>query len=215
MREYIVNLTNNLIGKHGFDLMFNSMKTRDLADGWEGIFVKLICDTISSRDVREMSPETLGKVMCSLEGSELPAYNPGLYFGKPDQYLRGIVSSFLAWQIRYRLDASALERHSKIPPYVSKNTVAKVHDSGFKAIIDGLAGKRTQKIHTTEDAVRLTLNTGFTNDDKGVMPEVLAYLKRHPEQVMEYGMQLQDAYNIEDRRTPMVKMALTLKSALK
>jgi len=215
MREYIVNLTNNLIGKHGFDLVFESMRTRDLADGWEGIFVKLVCDTISSRDVRGWSPETLGKVLCSLEGSELPAYNPGLYFGRPDQYLRDVVSSFLAWQIRYRLDAAVLERHSKIPPYASKNTAAKVQDSGFKAVIDGLAGKRAQKANTTKDAVQLTLSTGLTSDDKGVMPEVLAYLKQHPDQIMEFGMQIQDAYNVEDRRTPIVKMALALRSALK
>ena len=117
MKKYIVNLTNNLIGKHGFDLMFKSMNDQDFADGWQSRFVKLVRDTIGSRDVREMSPETLGKVICSLEGSELPAFNPGLYFGKLEQYLRDIVSSFLAWSICYRLDSDALKRHDKIPPY--------------------------------------------------------------------------------------------------
>ena len=126
MREYIVNLTNNLIGKHGFDLMFESMKAQGFADGWQSKFVKFVCDTISSRDVRTWSPETLGKVMCSLDGNELPCINPGLYFGKPEQTLRDFVSNFLAWSICYRLDASALERHNKIPAYAANKTANKI-----------------------------------------------------------------------------------------
>ena len=117
MREYIVNLTNNLIGKHGFDLVYESMKGRGDILGVKEEFVRLVNITIGSNDVRSMSPETLGKIVCSLEGSELPGYNPGLFMGDPAEFLRGITSSFLAWSIRYRLDPDALARHSKIPPY--------------------------------------------------------------------------------------------------
>jgi len=120
MKEYIVNLTNDLIGRHGLDLVFETMKQRASqtnTDAWKEEFVYLVRAQISSRSIRKMSSETLGKVICSLEGSELPAFNPGLYFGEPEQYLRDIVSSFLAWSIRYRLDSDALKRHDKIPPY--------------------------------------------------------------------------------------------------
>jgi len=131
MREYIVNLTNDLIGKHGLDLVFETMKERAgkaKADAWKEEFVNLVRAQISSRSIREMSPETLGKVVCSLEEDELPCYNPGLFFGKPDQYLRDIVSSFLAWSIRYRLDEEARKRHGKIPAYQGrKRTEADVN----------------------------------------------------------------------------------------
>jgi len=217
MREYIVNLTNNLIGKHGFDLMFNSMKAENLAEGWQEIFAKLVRSTISPRDVRKMSPETLGKVMCSFEEDELPScYNPGLFFGKPDQYLKNIVSYFLAWSIRCRLEVTDGAEHGKIPAYVSKNTPQRKPFAWYYAATAGLSSsQKAQKVHTTKDAVRLALSTGLVDDTEGVMPEVLTYLKQHPGQILEYGMQIQDAYNVDDHRTPIVKMALTLQSALR
>ena len=123
MKEYIVNLTNNLIGTYRFDRMFQNMKTAkeisvEVHDDWKEEFVRLVTLTLSTDiGVNEMSPETLGKIVCSMEGGELPCYQPAEYFGKPDQYLRNIVSSMLAWSIRYRLDGDALKRHDKIPPY--------------------------------------------------------------------------------------------------
>lgn len=123
MREYIVNLTNNLIGKHGFDLMFESMKARAKQDkegsDWEREFVRWVAVTISSGDVREMSPKTLGKIVCSVEDHERPChYQPPSFYGcTPDQYLRSLASSFLAWSILYRFIPHILVRNSEIPPY--------------------------------------------------------------------------------------------------
>ena len=122
MREYIVNLTNNLIGTYGFHRMFQKMKDEEgteieARDGWKEEFVRLVSLTLTTDEVRNMSPETLGKIVCSMEGGELPCYQPAGYFGKPDQYLRNVVSSMLAWSIRYRLDEDACKRHSKMPPY--------------------------------------------------------------------------------------------------
>jgi hypothetical protein len=117
MRTYIVNLTNNLIGNHGFDLVFQSMKSEAKNAEWKEGFVNLVLVTISSREIREMSPETLGRVVCDFEGFELPCYQPSGYFGNPDQYLRNVVSSMLAWSIRYRLDDAVRKSHDKIPPY--------------------------------------------------------------------------------------------------
>ena len=143
MREYIVNLTNNLIGKHGFDLMFDSMKSRAQTPEYKEKFVELVHITIGSRDVREMSPETLGKVMCSFEGSELPAVTPSLFFGYPDEFLRNAVSRFLSYSIRYRLEVAHGYIHGRIPPYMSKNLgPQKLPDSGFKKVINDLAARR-------------------------------------------------------------------------
>ncbi len=105
--------------------MFRSMKAEkgteiEAEDGWKEEFVRLVNLTISAREIREWSPETLGKVICSLEGHELPCYSPASFFGKPDQYLRNIVSSMLAWSIRYRLEVADGTEHGKVPAYVSK-----------------------------------------------------------------------------------------------
>lgn len=120
MRQYIVNLTNNLIGTHGFDLVFESMKAQKKTVEWKEEFVHLVLVTIGSREVRAMSPETLGKVICSMMELELPAYTPGHFFGKPEQYLRDIASSMLAWSIRYRLDEGSRKYHGMVPAYVVK-----------------------------------------------------------------------------------------------
>lgn len=118
MRLYIVNLTNYLIGKHGFDLMFGNMKARaKSAPRWKQEFVSWVHVTISSKDVREMSPETLGKVMCSFEGCELLGIRPASFLGEPGECLRDLVSLFLAQSIRYRLDNDVRRHLPDVPPY--------------------------------------------------------------------------------------------------
>ena len=214
MRQYIVNLTNNLIGKHGFDLMFRHMGTDAVNKlGWKEGFVRLVNMTISAREVRKMSPETLGKVVCSFEQSEIPCNTPAFFFGEPDQFLRNTVSHFLAWSIRYRLDESVRAHHGRIPAYVSKRAPGREIDPGFKK--PGCKWSDTSKKARTAGAVLLTLSTGLVDDDGGVISNVLAYLKENPDQILEFGIQIQDAYPEHDRRTPMVKMALVLKEALK
>lgn len=121
MREYIVNLTNQLIGKHGFDLMFDSIKSSAAQKGWDESswkehFETIVRTTISSRDIREMSHETLGKVMCAIEEHDIPCINLEFY-GKPEQFLRNSISLLLAYVIRYRIEAGRGQEQRLIPAY--------------------------------------------------------------------------------------------------
>lgn len=146
MKEYIVNLTNNLIGKYGLNLVFESMKATN-PSGHTQQFFKLVYMTISSNDVREMSPETLGKVICSMEGDEIPAMCPADYMGNPDAYLRLAASKFLAWSILYRFDSVALKRHTRIPAYflLAGKANTKTVSPEFRGLVDKLVEDRRQK----------------------------------------------------------------------
>lgn len=198
MREYIVNLTNNLIGEHQFDSMTVNFDKEDA-------FVAQAMNELLVQNVGRMSYETLGRIMCEFDGQDIwPGIRIACLFFPDracDVEMRKIVSNALAQCIWNRLSG-------RIDPAYTRR-------GSRKATIGSLAGKQTQKVCTTKDAVRLALSTGLADDTKGVMPEVLAYLKQHPDQIMEYGMQIQDAYSVNDRRTPIVKIALTLQSALK
>ena len=222
MRTYIKNLTDNLIGKHGFDLVFDSMRNSAAARGWKESswkeqFVEFVHLTINAQDIRAMSDETLGKVFCSIEESDIPAVSLN-FFGNPERFLRDSISRLLAYTIRYRIDAARGQKQGKIPPYLSSSTGRHI-SLACKAVIDGetnqRADERTLKVGTTKEAVRLTLSTGLVDDSDGVMPAVLDYLEENPGAIIDYGMLIQEAYHAEDRRTPIVKLALTIKLALK
>ena len=146
MKEYIVNLTNNLIGKHGFDLIFESMKATN-PSGHTQQFFKLVHMTIGSNDVRDMSPETLGKVICSIDGDEIPIMYPAEYAGNPDGYLRSAVSKFLAWSILYRFDSVALKRHTRIPAYflLAGKANTKTVSPEFRGLVDKLVEERQKQ----------------------------------------------------------------------
>ncbi|MDO8633074.1 MAG: hypothetical protein Q7K38_00790 [Candidatus Wildermuthbacteria bacterium] len=104
MRQYIVNLTDNLIGKNRYDEI-----VRRIGIGNE--FVRHVKIDLECGDVRNMSPETLGKIMCSFEvgdvvASQLELFEGVHFSGDCEEMLRELVSLCLAYVIRDRLDTS-------------------------------------------------------------------------------------------------------------
>ncbi len=121
MRAYIVNLTDNLIGKHHFDKMAETM-----AKDWGG-FLNFVKMSLETHDVREMNPETLGKIMCSFEVGDVLANKEQLfqkiYFaGDCEAMLRDLVAVCLAFAIADRLDPEA-EFGTLVPPYRPRKTI--------------------------------------------------------------------------------------------
>lgn len=119
MTPYIVNLTNSLIGKHRFnDLFFNRHRSFD----YKTKFIEMVAYDLEMNDVRQMNPETLGRVLCSLETGDVLTGKKeilgGLHFsGDPGETLREMVAVCLAYVIRDRLDPDMAD--SGIPRYKS------------------------------------------------------------------------------------------------
>lgn len=67
MRQYIQNLTDNLIGKNRYDEIW--WKRIQNADE----FLRYIKTDLETGDVRDMKAETLGKIMCSFETGDVMA----------------------------------------------------------------------------------------------------------------------------------------------
>lgn len=131
MREYIVNLTNNLIGKNRYDEIFRRMDNRNE-------FLTHVKFDLDSGDVRDMTPETLGKIMCSFEIGDVLSSHPGkevTFSGDCEDFLRETVSLCLAYAIRGRLNQELEPAYQRRGPF-------DLEQSGFKGVIDSLAGKR-------------------------------------------------------------------------
>ncbi|GEM_PF-2106000 len=131
MREYIVNLTNNLIGKNRYDEVFRRMDNRNE-------FLTHVKFDLDSGDVRDMTPETLGKIMCSFEIGDVLSSHPGkevTFSGDCEDFLRETASLCLAYAIRGRLN-------QELEPAYQRRGSFDLEQSAFKGIIDNLAGKR-------------------------------------------------------------------------
>jgi hypothetical protein len=117
MTPYIKNLTNNLIGKHRFDEFFRRRIGKTS-------FIDSVRIMLETADVRVMNPETLGRVLCSLEIGDVMLGKKelfgGLHFsGDPGETLREMVAACLAQVIHDRLDPSMTG--SQIPRYKSSH----------------------------------------------------------------------------------------------
>ena len=108
MRTYIVNLTDNLIGEHRLEEMFYGSSTSES-------FLKTI-DPLIFHSVQYWSPETLGKVIASVEQLECPTLDIELGTDMI-RYLRILAARLLARSILYRLEVACGESHGKIPAY--------------------------------------------------------------------------------------------------
>lgn len=102
MREYIVNLTNNLIRKNRYDELFTKMNN-------PGEFLAHVTFELESQDIHAMNPEKLGTIMCSLETGDVIARKHELlgslnFSGDCEETLRQFVALCLAYVIRERLD---------------------------------------------------------------------------------------------------------------
>ncbi len=109
MREYILNLTNNLIAKNHYEQVDLKMRAEQ---NYPSNLVEHIKWDLAAGDVRKMNPETLGRVMCSLETGDVMASKQELlvdnlgFAGDCEDLLRELVSLCLAFLIRDRLDYS-------------------------------------------------------------------------------------------------------------
>lgn len=132
MNQYIVNLTDNLIGRHRLDERFRRTS--------KSSFVTQVTDILEFDDVKKMNPETLGRVLCSLETGDVAAGKSDLFSrlhfsGDPGETLRELVSICLAYVIHSRLDPGMQE--SQIPRYKStRNHQRQVREFGEKPTSD-------------------------------------------------------------------------------
>lgn len=137
MKQYIVNLTNHLIGKNRFDE--TSYRIGNLEK-----FVEHVKTDLEAGDVRTMSPAKLGEIMCSFEigdviASKKDLFN-GVHFGGDcEELLRELVSLCLAYAIRDRLSE---ERLPGIPKWEGR---IPDFQAGARKVIDNLVARRNQR----------------------------------------------------------------------
>jgi hypothetical protein len=134
MKQYIVNLTNHLIGKNRFDETFYRIGNLEK-------FVGHVKTDLEAGDVRIMSPAKLGEIMCSFEIGDVMAgkkdlFNGVHFSGDCEEMLRELVSLCLALAIRDRLSE---ERLPGIPRWEGR---VPGFQAGFRNVIDDLAAKR-------------------------------------------------------------------------
>ncbi len=118
MKEYIANLTNNIIGKNNYAQMWDEMDDPDE-------FVGFVMIDLAYGDLQVMKMETLGKIMGSFELGDVQASKEellrGVYFtGDCKEFQIALVASCLARVIRDRLDPFHYEG---IPSYRRKRKV--------------------------------------------------------------------------------------------
>lgn len=104
MRKYIVDLTDHLIAKNNYVQTFRKLDKK--------LFLGFVKNDLYCGDVKEMSPGTLGKIMCSFEVGDITAKHPGKgvpFSGDCEEMLREIVALCLAYVIRDRLDPNEQE----------------------------------------------------------------------------------------------------------
>lgn len=102
MRQYIQNLTDNLIGKNRYDDI--RKRIQDSAK-----FLEHVQHDLEAGDVRDMRPETLGKIMCSFDIGDVMASKKEItermhFAGDCEEMLRELVSLCLAYAIRDRVE---------------------------------------------------------------------------------------------------------------
>ncbi len=137
MKQYIVNLTNHLIGKNRFDEIFYRIGNP------EG-FVKHVKTDLEAGDIRTMSSTKLGEIMCSFEIGDVitgqkDLFNGVHFSGDCEELLRELVSLCLAYAIKDRLSE---ERLPGIPKWEGR---IPGFQAGVRKVIDHLVAQRDQR----------------------------------------------------------------------
>lgn len=115
MRQYIVDLTNDLIRRNHFD------RACDFMTGNKISFLKQATIDLLIGDIAQMRPETLGKIMASFEIGDVMVNRQEIFenvtfSGDCEDFLREIVSFCLAAAIFERLESEPA-RNPDIPAY--------------------------------------------------------------------------------------------------
>jgi hypothetical protein len=103
MREYIRNLTNDLLGNGCYTTLADDVITRQQ-------LLEIIRTDLQEGAVRYMRPETLGRIMCSFDSEDIPSNHLGhevMFAGDCNGMLRELVALALAYVIVGRLKPDA------------------------------------------------------------------------------------------------------------
>ncbi len=118
MREYIVNLTNDLIRRNRFDVTYGLI-------GDKVSFLHQATTDLLVGDVAKMKPETLGRIMASFEIGDVlvdrkEIFENVTFSGDCEDFLREIVAFCLANVVFERLGPNGEPR---VPAYRRRTVV--------------------------------------------------------------------------------------------
>lgn len=111
MRQYIQNLTDNLIGRNRY------CDVRERIED-DHAFLKHVQIDLETGDVAAMRVETLGTIMCSFDIGDVMASKKELFedttfSGDCEEFLRQLVALCLAYAIRDRLSPEPMPNMPK------------------------------------------------------------------------------------------------------
>ena len=175
MRQYIVNLTGNLIGKNNYDALAQKIGLTDK-------FIEHVKSDLEAKDVRKMSPETLGRVMCSLEVGDVMATKEQLcrsvhFAGDCEEMLRELLSLCLAYAIRDRLDydhpTGVQLWEGRLPKLQSssREVINKTVGGTIRRIVTKHLDRKPFNIDEVCREVCRELNRGEPNSEHSVTPD--------------------------------------------
>lgn len=137
MREYIINLTNDIIRAHHFHNLLRNMQRGNPPD----VIVDRIQEELERTEVLHMRPVTLGKILGSLEIGDVMAtkeqlLHPLCFGGDMENLLRQLVARSLAFVIRDRLDPINLET-KLVPPFIPPKPRQTSNEKGARCTVCG------------------------------------------------------------------------------
>lgn len=120
MRQYIVSMTDNFIGKYKLDVMAARFSRAE--------FIKAVTFDLEIAEVNSMRPETLGRILCAFELGDVlvskEELSEGSFFaGSCENMLRSMVALTLAHAIWNRLQPNRLDTVPGYPATVEKQAV--------------------------------------------------------------------------------------------
>lgn len=175
MRQYIVNLTNHLIGKNRYDETFYRIGNPDK-------FVGYVKTDLEAGDVQIMSPAQLGEIMCSFEIGDVMAGKKdlfsGVHFGGDcEKMLRELVSLCLAFAIRDRLSEKHLpgipRQEGRVPGFRSsfRRAIGETVGQTIHRIVTKYLDRKPFRMDEVCREICQELNRGEPNPEYSISPD--------------------------------------------
>lgn len=145
MKQYIKNLTNQIIGEHNLGELYDQIHFVMPEEYAKRSFIQEAYARIRCVNVNVMSHETLGSAFCSLEKDDYCEKDKVFEIEggseKPADIVRKNLSVLLARAVYFRFRAGE-GKYLHTEAYFSPKAMQKIERSGVKKLVDDLVVRR-------------------------------------------------------------------------
>jgi hypothetical protein len=148
MKEYIKNLTNQIIGDNNLGVLYDQVHSALDEEQAKAKFIAIACASIHENNVCYMLSDALGRAFCSLRKADYceegKVFNIEGGFHDPASIARKNLPVLLARAVYYRFRAGEGNYHHT-EPYFSPKAMERIERSGAKKIVDQLVARRNAR----------------------------------------------------------------------